>query len=185
MAFWFTWELTVEISSLLVFTTRMEICWYDSYFMNFRLFGKILEMNFQDNPERQQNRIERVFNHPLYNKARFHPYYRYKFLDKSSWITIRSPWNVLKVISHNQGSKHHDVSGKFWPICSRPIKRFIPKPTLNRFELFYCSVLKLKNKTRFGEHVQPACMAHVGWQLPEGFMCVVTGWGQTTSSSAR
>ena len=47
------------------------------------------------------------------------------------------------------------------------------------------SVLKLKNKTRFGEHVQPACMAHVGWQLPEGFMCVVTGWGQTSSSSTR
>ena len=45
-------------------------------------------------------------------------------------------------------------------------------------------MLKLKNRIRFGEHVQPACMAHVGWRMPEGFMCVVTGWGQTSSSAA-
>ena len=46
------------------------------------------------------------------------------------------------------------------------------------------SVLKLKNRIRYGEHIQPACMAHVGWRIPEGFMCVVSGFGQTTSSGA-
>ena len=57
--------------------------------------------------------------------------------------------------AYHKSSKHHDVS-----------------------------VLKLKNRIRFGEHVQPACMAHVGWRIPEGFMCVVTGWGQTSSSAS-
>lgn len=71
-------------------------------------------------PEYQKIEVEKVFNHPLYQKK----------------------------------TKHHDVS-----------------------------VLKLKNRLRFGQHVQPACMAHVGWRIPEGFMCVVTGWGQQTSSA--
>ena len=65
---------------------------------------------------------------------------------------------IAKVFNHplyHKQTKHHDVS-----------------------------VLKLKNRIRFGEHVQPACMAHVGWKIPEGFMCVVSGWGQTTSSAS-
>ena len=131
VAFWFTWELTVEILSLLVFMTRMEICWYDSYLMNFVFFGKILEMNFQDNPERQQNRIERVFNHPLYNKARFYnPYnlYDIKFRPGPHKQMVQDTycmWHtglIYGVKSQNQGSKHHDVSGNFWLIFTRPTK---------------------------------------------------------------
>jgi hypothetical protein len=27
-------------------------------------------------------------------------------------------------------------------------------------------------------------MAHPGWQIPEGFMCVVTGWGMTDGNGS-
>jgi len=50
--------------------------------------------------------------------------------------------------------------------------------TTNYFKLCV-SVLKLKNRIRWGVGVQPACLSHQGWQIPEGFLCVVSGWGMT------
>jgi len=41
------------------------------------------------------------------------------------------------------------------------------------------SVIRVKDRIRWGVGVQPACLAHPGWSLPNGFICVVTGWGMT------
>ena len=45
-------------------------------------------------------------------------------------------------------------------------------------------MLKLKGSFSFNDYVQPACLAHKDWTLPDGFMCVVSGWGMTSESSS-
>ena len=47
------------------------------------------------------------------------------------------------------------------------------------------SVLRLANRLRWGVGVQPACLAHPEWTLPEGFMCVVSGWGMTDGHGSQ
>jgi len=44
------------------------------------------------------------------------------------------------------------------------------------------SVIEIKDRLTWSDAVQPACMAHRGWELPDGYMCVVTGWGQTAGT---
>jgi len=45
-------------------------------------------------------------------------------------------------------------------------------------------MLKLKGSYTFNDFIQPACLAHKDWTLPDGFLCVVSGWGMTSESSS-
>ncbi|CBY30493.1 unnamed protein product [Oikopleura dioica] len=45
-------------------------------------------------------------------------------------------------------------------------------------------MLKLKGSYTFNDFIQPACLAHKDWALPDGFLCVVSGWGMTSESSS-
>ena len=72
----------------------------------------------------------------------FEQFYLAGLHDKNGNNPEKQEIEIAKVFNHplyEKKTKHHDVS-----------------------------VLKLKNRIRYGEHIQPACMAHVGWRIPEG-----------------
>ena len=58
-------------------------------------------------------------------------------------------------------------------------------PTWNKNEKVEdVSVLKMKEAFTFTDAVQPACLAHKGWELPDGFICVVSGFGMESGSGS-